>query len=87
MGAPAVLQHFNSDTGGGYPSGGLIQGTDGALYGTESGGRSGNGTAFKLNRDGSGYTVLQNFDHDTTGAYIEAGLVQGTGGVLYGVAT
>ena len=43
---------------------GSIQGTDGALYGTAAtGGSGGGGTVFKLNTDGTGFTVLQNFDY------------------------
>ena len=45
-----------------------MQGTDGALYGTaHQGGTSGYGTVFKLNTDGTGFTVLKNFDYSTGG--------------------
>src|SRR5205823_5333161 len=82
-----VLKNFDYYTSGGYLQAGLIQGTDGALYGTaNSGGNSYAGTVFKLNPDGSGFTVLQNFDYSTTGAYPSAGLMQGTDGALYGTA-
>ena len=64
-----------------------MQGADGALYGTAyQGGSSGYGTVFKLNPDGTGFTVLKNFDYSTTGGYLYAGLVQGTDGALYGTA-
>jgi len=83
-----VIQNLDYDTTGAYPYGGLLRGTDGALYGTTTeGGSSGAGTVFKLNPDGSGLTVLQNFDYDTTGAYSIGGLVQGTDGALYGTTT
>ena len=53
------------------PYAGLVQGTDGALYGTaHQGGSSGYGTVFKLNTDGTGFTVLKNFDYSTTGGYL-----------------
>jgi len=82
-----VLKNFDSSTTGGYPQAGLLQGTDGALYGTASqGGSLGYGTVFKLNPDGTGFTVLKNFDNSTTGGYLHAGLLQGTDGALYGTA-
>jgi uncharacterized repeat protein (TIGR03803 family) len=82
-----VLLNLDYYTTGGYPyTSGLIQGADGTLYGTASGGTSGYGTAFKLNPDGTGFTVLQNFDYTTTGAYLYGGLRLGTDGVLYGTA-
>src|SRR5688500_9780698 len=40
----------------------LIEGKDGSLYGTmRDGGRKWEGVVFKINRDGSGYTVLRHF--------------------------
>ncbi len=81
-----VLHHFDSSTTGRNPSAGLIQGSDGALYGTASqGGSSGLGTVFKLNPDGSGFTVLHHFA-STTGGTPHAGLIQGSDGALYGTA-
>ncbi len=83
-----VLKDLDYAASGYYPFGNLIQGTDGALYGTTFyGGSGGAGTAFKLNTDGTGFTVLQNFDYSTTGGYLGAGLVQGTDGKLYGTAS
>ena len=80
-----VLHHLDYSTTGGYPFAGLVQGTDGALYGTtQTGGSSSSGTVFKLNPDGSGFTVLQNLDYYTTGGTPFARLVQGTDGALYG---
>jgi uncharacterized repeat protein (TIGR03803 family) len=79
-----VLQNFDNSTTGGYPNA-VMQGTDGALYGTAAyGGSSGSGTVFKLNPDGTGFTILQNFDNSTTGGNPIAGLIQGTDGALYG---
>jgi uncharacterized repeat protein (TIGR03803 family) len=80
-----VLQNFDKFTTGYVPYAGLVQGTDGALYGTtEQGGSSGYGTVFKLNPDGTGFTVLQNLDLVTTGGYTRGALMQGRDGVLYG---
>src|SRR5262249_50845166 len=81
-----VLRDFHLSTTGVGP-GALIQGTDGALYGkTYSGGSRGYGTVFRLNTDGTGFTVLKAFDYGTTGGYLYGGLVQGTNGALYGTA-
>src|SRR5580704_2685903 len=68
------------------PNGGLVQGPDGFLYGTTySGGNNGvdgAGTVFKISTSGA-LTNLVQFD-STDGAGPEAGLVQGTDGLLYG---
>ncbi len=63
-----------------------MQGSDGALYGTTSGGGAhGYGTGFKLNTNGTGYTVLHNFTADGQDGYDpRTGLVQGSDGGLYG---
>jgi uncharacterized repeat protein (TIGR03803 family) len=83
----AILKNFDYWTTGGDLWSGLMQGMDGALYGTASdGGASGYGTVFKLNMDGTGFSILQNFDHGTTGGFLYAGLMQGTDGALYGTA-
>jgi uncharacterized repeat protein (TIGR03803 family) len=82
----SVLMDFEYTTTGGSPVGELIQGTDGALYGTATqGGSSGYGTVFKLNTDGTGFTVLHEFDF-TTGAYPFCMLMQGPDETLYGTA-
>ena len=84
----AVLHDFDYFTSGGYPYGGLTQGTDGVLYGTTAfGGVRDNGTVFKLNPDGTGFTVLHDFDYSTSGAYPQSVLTQGTDGALYGTAS
>jgi uncharacterized repeat protein (TIGR03803 family) len=67
---------------------GLIQGTDGNLYGTtESGGANGCGTVFKITASGA-ETVLYSFcaqNHSTMDGYAPyAGLVQATNGDFYG---
>lgn len=79
----AVLRSFTGAPGdGANPSTGLVQGRDGSLYGTTQNGGSGDGTVFKLNTDGSGYTVLRKFSGD--GAHPESRLIQGTNGMLFG---
>ncbi len=82
-----VLKDFDYSTTGAYPQGELMQGSDGALYGTtQSGGTYGSGTLFKVNRDGTGFTVLKNFDYYTTGGNPNGRLIQGSDGALYGTA-
>jgi uncharacterized repeat protein (TIGR03803 family) len=66
---------------GAKPNAGVIQGTDGNLYGTTtSGGANNGGTVFKITLGGN-YSVLYSFDSysDPTGA-----LIQGTNGNFYG---
>jgi uncharacterized repeat protein (TIGR03803 family) len=81
-----ILHSFPSAAGDGlYPYSGLVQGSDGALYGTtESGGTNGFGTVFKLGTNGSGYQVLYNFANTPDGEVPEGSLVVGLGNVLYG---
>ena len=82
-----VLHSFNSGVGDGFlPGAGLVYGSDGALYGTtRNGGTNFGGTVFRLNSDGSGYSVLHHFggiDHD--GGASDAKLVEGSDGAIYG---
>jgi uncharacterized repeat protein (TIGR03803 family) len=81
--------HSFDFTDGGYPSGGLVQATDGDLYGTTSSGSGGVrpfcgncGTVFKITPEGT-LTTLHSFD-GTDGASPYAGLVQATDGNFYG---
>src|SRR5437870_4346369 len=62
--APAAVHYQRlksfgfADLSGRYPEAPLIPGSDGALYGTTLvGGSNDAGTVFKLNKDGSGFTV------------------------------
>ena len=83
-----VLWNFTNPTDGGSPTAGLIQGTDGALYGVAyRGGSSDAGTVFKLNPDGTGFTVLKTLVPSATGANPFGSLIQGTDGALYGTAS
>ena len=75
-----------SDGDGQYPRSALVQGSDGTLYGTTDGGVMGGGagTAFRLNPDGSGYTVLCGFAATDCRNPL-AGLTLGKDGALYGI--
>ena len=68
---------------GGYPQAGLVEGTDGKLYGTTTlDGNNGYGTVFQINREGD-LTTLHSFD-STDGASPMSGLLQATAGSFYG---
>jgi len=61
-GSDYVVLHLFTNINDGYDAANLIQGNDGALYGTAwSGGSNNSGTVFRLNRDGSAFTVLHSY--------------------------
>jgi uncharacterized repeat protein (TIGR03803 family) len=86
-----------ADNPGYYPNAGLIQGTDGNLYGTtHSGGINFGGTVFKLTLGGKLTTLYEFCSHNTAGSgsagctdgyQPNAGLVQGTNGDFYGTTS
>ena len=80
-----VLHEFgNESTNGAHSVSGLIQGSDGNLYGTSArGGYSNNGTVFQLTPAGV-FTVLFGFDGGSDGGEPTAALVAGTDGNFYG---
>jgi len=79
------LHNFTLVSDGGYPYAGLII-SGNTLYGTAvSGGSSDDGTVFKINTDGSGFTNLHNFSLVSDGANPYAGLII-SGNILYGPA-
>jgi len=75
---------------GGLPTAGLVIGSGGVLYGaTEYGGTYNYGTVFSLTPPASPggswtETVVHDFSASSDGAYPEAAVVIGSGGVLYG---
>ena len=82
-----ILHSFSSAGGDGQnPFAELVQGTNDALYGTTyGGGSSGYGTVFKLNTNGTGYTLLHSFStNNSDGQNPFAGLILGKDGALYG---
>jgi uncharacterized repeat protein (TIGR03803 family) len=71
------------------PIGGLVQGTDGVLYGTTAyGGINGEGTIFSITTSGT-FTSLYSFCSGdcTDGKQPEASLVQGSNGNFYGTTS
>ncbi len=78
-----ILHTFGTNVMGLNPRAPLVQGPDGVLYGTTSGGGSANhGQVFKVNADGTGYTVLKDFAGDD-GRYPVGGMLL-AGSTLYG---
>ena len=64
-----VIKNFGILTNmtGLYPKGPLIQGTDGTLYGTTASSEIGHGSVFKIQPDGTGFTVLKWFTNSVEG--------------------
>jgi uncharacterized repeat protein (TIGR03803 family) len=85
-GGEAVLYSFGSFSGDGYwVTGGLIQGSDGNLYGTAAfGGANGAGTVFKVSPSTGAETVLYSFAGGSADGANPASLIQGSDGNLYG---
>jgi uncharacterized repeat protein (TIGR03803 family) len=82
-----VLHAFHLNRRFGAPTDGLIQASDGRLYGTC--GVSLDGIleiVFGMNADGSDFHVLHAF-HGSTPFYESPGLIEGSPGMLYGVTT
>jgi uncharacterized repeat protein (TIGR03803 family) len=77
-----TLHSFDGTDGSDFPGSGVVQATDGNLYGTTVNNPSGLGTVFKMTPVGA-LTTLHTFD-GTDGQYPYAGLVQATDGNLYG---
>lgn len=71
---------------GEFPVGGLVQGTDGNLYGVAPyGGVRDQGVIFRITTGGA-FTVLHNFD-GSDGQFPDGGLMQATNGLFYGTTT
>ena len=84
--AETVLHSFAGGADGAVPNGAMVEGKNGALYGTTTaGGTSGQGTVFRLK--GKKETVLYSFAGGTDGADPQAGLVMDAKGNLYGTTT
>lgn len=84
--AVSTIYTFQGGTGdGAAPEFGLVQGTDGYLYGaTSAGGTDGYGTLFRISTSGA-YKLLYSF-HAATGATPLSPLLQHTNGKFYGTA-
>jgi uncharacterized repeat protein (TIGR03803 family) len=69
---------------GALPNSGLIQGSDGNLYGTAGGGSSLWGIIYRMTLDGT-FTIIHNFDYTDGGD--PNSLIQGSDGNFYGTTT
>jgi uncharacterized repeat protein (TIGR03803 family) len=82
----SVLYSFSAGADGGNPAGGLVEASDGNLYGTNTtGGANGHGVIFRITPAGA-FTVLHDF-RKSTGILSQGTLIQHTNGKLYGQTT
>jgi uncharacterized repeat protein (TIGR03803 family) len=79
-----TLAVFTGNPQPAYPHGALLQGSDGALYGTTISGGTGFGTIYRLTTNGD-LTVLVAFDR-ATGSGPQSGLIQAADGFFYGTS-
>lgn len=84
-----VLYSFSTDPNDGIePLDRVIEGSDGVLYGTTSGGgQNALGTVFRINKDGSNYEILHSFSLGDIGVVPETALLEASDGVLYGTTS
>jgi uncharacterized repeat protein (TIGR03803 family) len=86
-GEVSLLHAFPGGDARVWPAGGLVQATDGYLYGmTLNGGEHGHGTLYKISVDGA-FTDLHELEFETDGRSPFGRLIQHSNGNLYGVAT
>jgi uncharacterized repeat protein (TIGR03803 family) len=83
------LHEFPAMAGDGESPDALLLASDGMLYGgTISGGTGGlfgdYGVLYRMNTDGSGYTILRELNSQSDGTEMAGALLQDTNGVLYG---
>jgi uncharacterized repeat protein (TIGR03803 family) len=90
-GALTTLYNFGniSPLDGAYPVAGLVQSSDGNLYGTTSlangfTGPGGYGTVFRVSPDGTTFSTLLFFDGCDDGAQPQTSLMEDAAGYLYG---
>src|SRR5271167_478614 len=81
-----VLHNFAYTPDGWQPQSGVVQATDGNLYGvTPNGGTAGFGSIYRIGPSGTNYSILYSFD-GTTAATPEIALLQHSNGLFYGLS-
>jgi|GEM_PF-941876 uncharacterized repeat protein (TIGR03803 family) len=86
-GKDTVLLNFDSAYTGAYPLAGLMQASNGLLYGnTYEGGGHGYGTIFSYNPATGKDSVWKNFDSVHDGCFPIGPIMQSSSGLLYGTA-
>jgi len=84
-GSGVTVVHNFSSPAGWKPQGNLLQASDGNLYGTcYEGGIYASCTIFRFNPSTNTYADVWDFDI-TNGDFPESGVIEGPGGILYGV--
>ena len=84
-GTLSIVHHFNG-TNGETPFGGLVQASNGKLYGmTSAGGSNGHGVIFEFDPITSSYAIKFNFNETPTGASPYGNLIEARNGKLYGL--
>lgn len=79
-----IIKDFSNVNDGKYPSGSIIQASDGNLYGTaQSGGMNSYGVIYKYNPSNQTFTNVYNFDN-TNGRLPNGAISEGSNGVIYG---
>ena len=86
-GLVTALHHFGSSIDGSYPTGTLIQATDGLLYGTtEEGGPYYGGVLFSYDPVAASYTALHFFGGTNDADIPYGSLFQASNGLIYGMS-
>jgi uncharacterized repeat protein (TIGR03803 family) len=80
------LLHSFSGSDGCGPQGGLIEASDGHLYGTSPGGPHDDGVVYRIDRDGSNFTLVHPFSERRDGSDPHGELVETSPGVFVGTA-
>jgi uncharacterized repeat protein (TIGR03803 family) len=84
----SVLHSFDRTSDGAEPTGGVIEGRDGVLYGTTfRGGKHDSGVVFRITKGGSDYRVLHHFASANDCRNPQSELFEAKDGWLYGTAT
>jgi uncharacterized repeat protein (TIGR03803 family) len=82
-----LLHAFDGSTNGQFPYSGVLAHSDGNLYGTTiNGGNNGDGIIYRITQEGS-FEKLHDLFGFFDGESPEAGLIEGTDGLLYGLTS